>query len=418
MSIEGQHKNHLLQIFNEALLSVHGRSVAGNYLANLKLVQPVRVIAIGKAAEAMAAGAIDVLGQRDYQCLIISKRYANGETGPPPDFDDKRVTIIRSGHPLPDEHSLQAGQALLEFIHQSSRDTEFLFLISGGASSLVEVLPDDVVLDDVKKVNQWLLASGFTIEQMNAVRKSLSCIKGGRLAKELYERKAQVLLISDVPGDDISVIGSGLLVADTASSQLLASLDLPVWLQQLTSFAPPVPKENDACFQYVDVQVVADNKCAQLAAKNEAMALGYVVCPHDEVVTGDIEDVAKHLVDELRHGKPGIYIWGGETTVRLPAQPGRGGRNQSLALAAARHLAGLEGVLLLVAATDGSDGPGNDAGGLVDGRTIEAGLNRGLQAADFLARADAGTFLSMTGALVSTGPTGTNVMDLMIALKL
>ncbi len=418
MSIDGQHKNHLLQIFNEALLSVNGRGAVGNYLANFRFVQPVRVIAIGKAAEAMAAGAIGVLGQRDYQCLIISKRYVNGETEPPSDFDADRVTIIRSGHPLPDEHSLQAGQALLEFIHQSPLDAELLFLISGGASSLVEVLPANVKLDDFKKVNQWLLGSGFTIEQMNAVRKSLSCIKGGRLAKELDERKTQVLLISDVPGDDMSVIGSGLLVADTGSSQLLASLELPAWLQQLISFAPPMPKANDACFQYINVQIVADNKRAQQAAKNEAMALGYVVCSHDEVVTGDIEEVAKHLVDELRHGKSGIYIWGGETTVRLPAKTGRGGRNQSLALAAACHLAGLEGVLLLVAATDGSDGPGDDAGGLVDGQTIQAGLYEGLYAADFLANADAGTFLNIAGALVSTGPTGTNVMDLMIALKL
>ena len=237
MSIDGQHKNHLLQIFNEALLSVNGRSVVGNYLANFKFVQPVRVIAIGKAAEAMAAGAIDVLGQRDYQCLIISKRYTNGETDPLSDFDAERVTVIRSGHPLPDEHSLQAGQVLLEFIHQSPPETELLFLISGGASSLVEVLPANVKLGDFKKVNQWLLASGFTIEQMNAVRKSLSCIKGGRLAKALDERKAQVLLISDVPGDDISVIGSGLLVADTGSSQLLAPLSCAAWFQQFISFA-------------------------------------------------------------------------------------------------------------------------------------------------------------------------------------
>ncbi|NOX42758.1 MAG: DUF4147 domain-containing protein [Gammaproteobacteria bacterium] len=405
--------NQVLQIYKEALFSVNGRSVVRHYIAGISFEKTVRIVAIGKAAEAMTQGVIDVLGQRDYQGLVITKKnYSTFSI-----FDSCPVTVLEASHPIPDESSLYAGKALIEFIQQSPADAEFIFLISGGASSLVEVLPNGVTAEDLKKTNQWLLASGLTINQINAVRKTMSCIKGGRLATRLGNRKAAMLLISDVPDNDPSVIGSGMLVADSGSNKILATLDLPTWLEKRVKASTSMPNQGDDCFKHINVKIISDNRCAQLAAINQAKLLGYDVYSDDGPVSGDVEQIAKKITDKLIQGQPGVYIWCGEGTVTLPEQVGRGGRNQQLALCAACELAGHPNILLLVAATDGSDGPTDDAGAVVDGYTIQNGANKKMNARDYLLRADAGTFLDSIASLIKTGPTGTNVMDLIIGLK-
>ncbi len=408
-----QRQSPVLQIYKAALLSVNGRSVVRYYISNIAFEKPMRIVSIGKAAEAMALGVVDVFGQHDYQCLVINKNNYSVSN----EFDSRRVTVLEASHPIPDERSLHAGRLLIEFIHRSPADSQLIFLISGGASSLVEVLPEGISAEDLQKTNQWLLASGLNIGQINAVRKAMSCIKGGRLATMLGNRKTTALMISDVPENDPGIIGSGLLVADSDSSEILATLKLPHWLENIVNNSTPKPTMSDDCFKRINVQIIADNWRAQKAASNEAKYLGYDVYLEDELIWGDVDDVAKKISDTVIGGQPGVYIWGGEATVILPTQVGRGGRNQQLALAVACEIAGDLTISILVAATDGSDGPTEDVGAIVDGQTVLNGLNKKMDARDYLRCADAGTYLHAVGSLVQTGPTGTNVMDLIIGLK-
>lgn len=404
-----QARQDLLTIYQAALAAVHGREAVSRDLRQHPLGRtPCRLVAIGKAAAAMTQGALDVLGDGIVEGLVITK-YGHGDTALA-----ERFTCLEAGHPVPDQASLEAGRALIEFITASPDDSDVLFLISGGSSALVEVLPQGMTLDDLAEVNQWLLGSGLAIAGMNRVRRALSCIKGGRLGGYLKGRTARQLLISDVPGDDPAVIGSGLLVP---SRPLALPDDLPGWLRAYLQ-TDTEPTQDAA--PPVETRIVACLADAKQAAAHRAATLAYATYIHDEFLAGDAEQVARTRVHELQDAAAGVHIWGGETTVTLPRRPGRGGRNQHLALVAALEMErrGLHDAVLLAVGTDGSDGPTEDAGALVDGDTCARGRLSGLDPGDHLARADAGTFLQESGDLVQTGPTGTNVMDLVLALKL
>jgi hydroxypyruvate reductase len=353
----------------------------------------------------MLAGAQDVM--RIERALLVTKLgYAPVHCAP-------LVEVIESGHPVPDERSLAAGQRLLALMTTAPADVEWLFLISGGASSLIEVLQRDLTLVDLQRVNQWLLASGLSIEQMNAVRRRLSRIKGGQLCHYLNGRPARALLISDVPGDDPRIIGSGLLAA--GSADCIADEKLPDWFNRLLVGLPEVPEQSDCVG--VDTQIVARLDHALDAVIAQTSAQGLTVFRYPERLIGEAAEVGRDLALQLRNAAPGVHLWGGETTVSLPEHPGQGGRCQQLALAAAIALAGNERITLLAAGSDGSDGPGDIAGACIDGGTIARGQQEGLDALHALKRADAGTFLEACGDLLETGPTGTNVTDLVIALK-
>ena len=402
-------RDAVLHIAQAALAAVQGQTRVAEFLRATPSPEAVQLIAIGKAAASMAAGACDALGEKVVRGLIVTK------TGHGDAMLERRpgFQCLEAGHPQPDARSLTAGAALLAFIAEAPATAPLLFLISGGASSLVEVLPDSITLDDLQRANTWLLGSGLDIAAMNTVRKALSAIKGGRLLAHLQGRPAQVLLISDVRGNDPAVIGSGLLAADIGAPPL-EELALPLWLAQLCR---QTPSHRYAVPANVEMHVIARLADAKRAAAREAMALGYSVVVHDAFIDGAANTAGQRLAQSLVHASPGVHIWGGETTVLLPPQPGRGGRNQSLALAAALALQGHEGVVLLALGSDGSDGPTEDAGALVDGGTVACGELAGLDARHCLASADAGSFLEQSGDLVHTGPTGTNVMDLMIGLK-
>jgi hydroxypyruvate reductase len=399
----------LLKIFQAALAAVHGGTCVERFLAGRHLSSTVHAVAVGKAAGAMLEGANAALQGRLRAALLITKP---GYMTPGCERL-AAVTMLEAGHPLPDERSLQAGRALLDFIAAAPGDAQLLFLISGGASSLVEVLPPGVGLAELRRVNRWLLGSGWDIHRMNVIRKRLSCIKGGRLSAHLNGRKAIQLLISDVPGDRAEDIGSGLLMADEDSH--IDSSPLPPWLQTLLK--SPAPTADMSRFNDIETHIIASLDQALNAAVREAKELGYAVQVHSERLSGDAAAAGRRLAAELLDGPAGVHIWGGETTVELPAQPGRGGRNQHLALAAAEVLAGHDKVWLLAAGTDGSDGPGEDAGAVVDGGTLARGASAGLEAAECLRTADAGSFLEESGDLLNTGSTGTNVMDVVIGLK-
>lgn len=400
----------LLDLYAAALQAVDGRAAVRGRLAQYAAPGPVYAVAIGKAAPAMMQGAVDALGDALAGALVIT-RHGYAEAG----AAVRHVRVLEADHPIPGAASVAAGQALIDFIAALLPQAPLLFLISGGTSALVEVLPPGVDLAQLQAANDWLLASGWDITRVNRVRRALSCIKGGRLARHLAGHVVLQLLISDVPGDVPAAIGSGLLVP--SADDVPADPDrqgVPPWLQRLLAAAPPPPAP--AAFAAIRSEILCSNRTAREAAATAGRARGLPVFQTDEVLCGDAAATGRALAGQLLSGAPGLYVWGGETTVRLPPQPGRGGRCQTLALAAAQVLAGSD-ILLLAAGTDGSDGPGEEAGALVDGDSIVRGELECFDAGECLARADSGAFLEASGDLIQTGPTGSNVMDLVLALK-
>jgi hydroxypyruvate reductase len=369
------------------------------------------VIAIGKAAASMAEGAAKRLGRHMRQALVITKEHQCGTDSP-------RTQCIESSHPIPDQRSLAAGSKLMRFIRDLPKDTPLLVLISGGASALVEVLADGVNLSMWREINEYLLSRDYDIGQINAVRKRLSKIKGGQLAQHVAGQRVVVLMLSDVPGDEPATIGSGLLAPEQVTD-IAWFAELPAAYRKLLENVS-LPNETDRCFDRVQLEIVGNLSQAKHAAADFARQLGYRADCATPFVDGDALRAGHRLAQQLLERPPGVYIWGGETTVTLPPKPGRGGRNQSLALAAAVALQGHDNVCFLSAGTDGTDGPGKDAGALVDGSTIARGIQSAIikdPPEAYLANADAGTFLEASGDLLRTGPTGTNVMDLIIGLK-
>ena len=403
-------RRRLVDALHGAIEAVAGESSVRRFLRACPPGRISHVAAVGKAAAYMAAGALAVIPPPD-RALVVTKTGHRGGVR----LDCDGLEYLESAHPVPDRRSLAAGEALLAFFERAPADATFLFLLSGGASSLVEALPDSIGASDLARVNAWLLGAGIDIHRMNRVRKRLSRIKGGRLAAALANRPALCLLISDVPGNDPKSIGSGPLIAHRPEDVDLHAMELPEWLTTLTSEAPPLcgPEQ----FDTVRSHVVASAEDARAAAAATLAQSGVTVTVHEPLLRGDAIDTGRAVAHQMLEAAPGAQIWAGETTIVLPDSPGRGGRCQSLALACAIALEGVEGVHLLAAGTDGNDGPGEDAGAVIDGATVGRGTRAGLVADESLRRADAGSFLEASGDLLHTGPTGTNVMDLLIGLK-
>jgi hydroxypyruvate reductase len=393
----------LLRWFTVALDAVDGHKCVRSAIARRSLQTPVSLIAIGKAAVAMARGACDELGDQIDAGFVVTK-YGHEGSLPWP--------VLTAGHPMPDQASLDAGETLLVFTERVPKENSVLFLLSGGASSLVEVLVPGVGLAQLQQLNQWILGSGIDIVAANELRKSISMLKAGRLAQHLAPHTVICLTISDVPGNDPHSIGSGPLVRP---GDFILPENLPAWIPELIERTPVVATSSG--FDHVQTEIIATIENACLAATKIARSEGHEVRLHETLLRGDALLVGQQLANVMKTSRPGqVHIWGGETTVLLPPKPGRGGRSQSLALAAAIALEGTAGQYLLAVGTDGSDGPGSDAGALVDSHTVQRGRAAGIDAAQALESADAGSFLEASGDLIATGPTGTNVMDLVIGI--
>ncbi len=407
-------RRDLLEIYQAALRRVEGSAAVSHWLASHPPPREVEMVAIGKAAQSMAEGAWERLGEQIRRALLISKtdhldRHFCRERG---------WTGIEAAHPVPDQASLSAGGLLLEFLGKGVPDLPLLVLISGGASSLVEVPVEGVDLEFVARTNDWLLGSGMDIVSMNRVRKALSRIKGGGLLSWLGDRDVVLLAISDVPGDLPGAIGSGLLVPEPDLAERLEALALPQWLGDRLTVGLEQRRAQGIRQRGPELHIVANLEAARQAAVNQASTLGYPAHAEPSLLEGDAAEVGLQLARQLIEAPPGVIVWGGETTVNLPKEPGRGGRNQHLALAAALALEGRSDCLMLCAGSDGSDGPTGDAGALVSGETVARARQEGLDPQRHLVRADSGTLLEAAGELITTGPTGTNVMDLVIGLKL
>ena len=402
----------LRALFQQAVDAVAGYAAVAGALRREQLpAGPVAVLAIGKAADSMCQGALEVLGEQLYRGLLITKQgHVSAICRKHP-----QLQCLESAHPIPDQRSLEAGREMRLFLGDLPPRMPLLVLLSGGASSLVEELPAGFGVDALVEMNRWLLSRDLPIDRINAVRIAVSCIKGGRLRERMRDRRLLVHLISDVPDDDPAVIGSGLLFAASSSHALPA--DMPASVQAMRDAAPPLPRVSGGNDPDMQWQIVASNHLACEAVERVARARGLTVYRAVDLKQGNALEAGLQLADELKQGAPGLYLHGGETTVRLPAKPGRGGRAQELALRAAIALAGSDDCVLLAAGTDGTDGPGDDAGAIVDGGTCERGRQRGLDPTACLDAADSGRFLAASGDLIQTGPTGTNVMDLYMGLK-
>jgi hydroxypyruvate reductase len=391
-------------------------------------------IAAGKAAHAMAAAAARHLGSAIRAGLIV------GPASPTPVADsgspERGLDIfefIAGGHPLPTPASEAAGRTALALAESTTPDDTLLVLISGGASALMALPADGVTLDDKRATTQQLLRAGADIYALNTVRKHLSAIKGGWLAARA-RGACHTLIVSDVVGDDLSVIASGPTVADASTFEDALALlrtfggedayPAPVVARLRRGAAGAVaetPKPGDARLSASTATVVGSRRDAMAGAAAEAASLGYHVVRIDDAVVGDARTTAvAHLravsARAAGAGRPACIVSSGETTVHVTGH-GRGGRNQEFALAAAAQLAQPGGASLIASVgTDGVDGPTDAAGAIADPTTISRAHAAGLSPERALSDNNAYAFFDALGDLIHTGPTGTNVGDLQIIL--
>ena len=374
------------------------------------------VLGAGKAAAAMAR-AVERHVSGSIEGLVVT-RYGHA-------VPCARVEVVEAAHPVPDAAGRAAARRILDYARSAGADDLVLCLISGGASALLALPADGLTLEDKQAVNRALLASGADIAQMNAVRKHLSAIKGGRLAAAAHPAKVVSLLISDVPGDDPAVIGSGPTVPDPSTfADALASLrqytiEHPAAvLEHLRAAKDETPKPGDPRLANAKTIIVARPQASLEAAAARAQDAGITPVILGDALEGEAREVGKVLagiaLQVRRHGQPApspcVLLSGGETTVTVRGS-GRGGRNAEFLLALALHLNGAPGISALAADTDGIDGSEDNAGALALPDTLARARAKGLDARAMLADNDGYGFFAGLGDLVITGPTLTNVND-------
>ncbi|WP_448378891.1 glycerate kinase type-2 family protein [Fervidobacterium sp.] len=378
------------------------------------------IVAIGKAAWRMAKTANDVLRKRINDKVIhgvVVTKYNHSEG------DIENFEIYEAGHPVPDENTIIATERVLELTSNLKEDDTVLFLISGGGSSLFEVPMGGITLEEIQQLNEQLLKTGANIVEINTVRKHLSRVKGGRFAQHVYPAKMISLVLSDVLGDRLDSIASGPAYPDGTTSQqaleVLKKYNITVSDKILDALAQETPKE----LSNVETFIIGSVKVACVSAEKVASELGYNTLVLTTTLDCEAKEAGRFLASiakEIKNnnrpiGKPAAIILGGETVVKVKGS-GKGGRNQELALSFALGIEGLENVVLCSFGTDGTDGPTDAAGGIVDGQTAQKIRKVGLSPENFLENNDSYNALKIAGDLLLTGPTGTNVNDLIVML--
>lgn len=376
----------------------------------------VILVAIGKAAWRMSSTAKSVLGDRISNGILITK-YGHSEG------NIENIEIYEAGHPLPDENTLLATKRALEMTSKLSSDQTVLFLISGGGSALFELPKDGITIAEMQDITNQLLKSGASIVEVNTVRKHLSAVKGGRFAQHVAPAKVISLVLSDVLEDRLDSIASGPAYPDSSTSQqaleIVKRYNIRLSQKAFEALGEETPKNIDNVESYVIGSVRTACKKAQQLAK----AMGYnalllttsLDCEAREVgrMFGSIAKEIKNYDKPIE--KPCAIIAGGETVVRVKGN-GKGGRNQELALSFALSVEGLDSVALCSFGTDGTDGPTDAAGGIVDGQTAQKIRRAGYSPEELLENNDSYTALKIANDLLITGPTGTNVNDVIILL--
>lgn len=388
----------------------------------------IYVLGAGKAGAAMSRAAEEALGGRIAGGLVVVKDGHTGEVRP------KRIEVVEASHPVPDERGVAATGRLLELAGRAGENDLVLCLISGGGSALLSAPAEGLTLEDLQQTTQALLRAGATINELNSVRKHLSRVSGGRLARAAAPARVLSLILSDVTGSPLDVIASGLTAPDpTTFHDALHVLERyaptpnvpPAVLDRLRAGAggqvEETPKPDDPLFARVENVIVANNVIAVEAGASEARELGLHTLIMSTYIEGEASEVGLVLAGVAKeiatYGRPvvrpGCVLFGGETTVTVRGS-GTGGRNTELALGAAAGIRGMgPGVLVASLATDGGDGTSPSAGAIIDGTTIARGEALGLNHQAALANNDSYTYLSTLGDALMLGPTGTNVNDVM-----
>lgn len=386
------------------------------------------VVGAGKAALPMA-GAVERGRSPEGVDGLVVVPHGYRETLPQSLPRPRRIAVAEAGHPLPDAAGVRAARRVLDLVASCGAGDRVLVLLSGGASALWTLPADGLTLEDLRRVHTALMQAGVPIAGMNAVRKHLGRLGGGQLARAAAPARVQALVLSDVPGDDPAVIGSGPTAPDPSTfgevMDLLAQYGLTPHLPKRVAAyltrgvggaVPETPGPGDPAFEHVETVLVGHNRLALSAARAAAERLGFAARVVSAGVTGEARTVARDLIRQARDVPPGprCLLWGGETTVTVTG-PGRGGRNQELALAAALALDGWDRpAVFLSVGTDGIDGPTDAAGALVTPRTCTRARAMGLDPRAFLEANDAHGFFDAVGGILRTGPTHTNVMDLQV----
>lgn len=411
------------------LLTLKGNTlVVGEQELDLEDFERIWAVGAGKASAAMAQAAEEVLGDRITGGLVIVK------------YDHlaplSKIRLVEAGHPTPDENGWQATQELIRLVEKLGRRDLVLFLLSGGGSALLPMPVEGITLEEKMAATKLLLKSGASIHEMNTVRKHLSQVKGGQLARLAYPATLISLILSDVVGDRLDVIASGPTVGDPSTYKECQEIVNRYALQDrlpgsvkshleagVKGKVQETPKPNEPIFSQTLSILVGTNMQALKAAARQAEKLGYTSLILSSLIEGDTTEAAHFhaaLAREIVMSghpvvRPACLISGGETTVVVRGN-GKGGRNQEFSLVAAIELEGLQGVCLLCGGTDGTDGPTDAAGAIVDGDTVARALAKGLNPREFLAENDSYHFFQQLNDLLITGPTNTNVMDLRIVL--
>lgn len=402
--------------------------VAGRRRYRLDAFRNIYILGAGKASATMAAGVERLLRQRIRGGLINTKYGHLARL--------RRVELNECGHPVPDENGVRGAERMAALAREAGPEDLVICLISGGASALMALPAAPITLEEKQAATKLLLACGANIHEMNAVRKHISAVKGGQLARLAAPAAVLALLLSDVIGDDLDVIGSGPTAPDRSTFAAARGILEQYGLLERVPAAvrdrfeagvrgeiPETPKPGDRLFERVENLVIGSNRLAVDAAARAARKLGFNPLVLSTMIEGETREVARvhaaiarEILQSHRPVKPpACVISGGETTVTLRGQ-GLGGRNQEFALAAALELAGVHPVVVLSGGTDGTDGPTDAAGAVADGGTVSRAARLGLEARVLLDRNDSYHFFQPLGDLLVTGPTGTNVMDVRLML--
>jgi len=417
-------------IFDAALAAGDVRPLVIRALASVAKPAHGRVLVVGagKASGAMAAAVEEAWGDRITDGVVAVK---DGYTVP-----TRHVRLLEAGHHVPDERGAAAARQIHALAQSAAADDVVLVLVSGGGSALTPAPVPPITLGDKQAMTRLLLAVGATINQLNAIRKHCSLLKGGQLARAAAPARVEALLLSDVVGDPLDVIASGPTTPDVSTfAEALDILDrfalrerapqsIVQRLEQgVRGQLPETPKPGDPLFARVRNTVIGNNALVVEAAATRARELGFTPHVLTRSLEGEAREVARQFVQmarAIRAGRgpvtpPACVIGGGETTVTVKGR-GKGGRCQEFALAAALDMEGLRDVVMLAAGTDGTDGPTEAAGAMVDGESVARARARGADPAASLAENDSHDLLVGIGDLVTTGPTNTNLLDLYLAL--
>jgi len=404
------------------------RLAVNDRVYNLTDFENIYVIGTGKASAAMAQAVEQVLGQR-LKGGVVNVKYGHA-------LPLQKIQVNEAGHPVPDEAGFRGAQQIAGLLKQTGEKDLVLFLISGGGSALLPYPAEGLTLEDKQQVTQRLLEVGANIHEINALRKHLSQVKGGRLAGLAYPSTLISLILSDVIGDDLDTIASGPTVPDHSTFadclRIVKKYDLrdkiPAAVAEILekgarSEVEETPKPGDSAFERTQNLIIGSNIQALRAAKIKAEELGYNSLILSTPIDGETREAAKDQAAIAREiletgspvPRPACFISGGETTVTIRGR-GLGGRNQEFVLAAAIEIDGLEDVVILSGGTDGTDGPTDAAGAVADSETMSRSRELGLDAERFLRENDSYHFFKPLGDLLITGPTFTNVMDLHLVM--